>query len=436
MRKNTWLFLSCLIAGSITFFCLQGCLKDKVKETFGHDSVAVTYTIYTPVYQLKSVVLASLNGSAAQPVVQPGQLYIKGSYIYLNDMNAGIHVIDNSDPANPVQKAFLKIPGNQNIAIRGNILYADMYSDLLAIDISNPSQARIEGTLWDAFPYRNMTGDSTKVIISWNIHDTTFREKAYGDPLASPGYYGIPGTQYYTLDASAIYAASSYVSSTSNTNASGTPGSTASMALVGDYLYSIPDRHVLEVISVSDATHPSQVRSISAGLDLETVFPMQDKLLLGSMEGVYVYSLTNPAQPGLIGQFTHGEACDPVIADSKYAYVTLKSGTYCGGTANELDVISGEDLTSSSLLRSYPMTGPSGLSKDGSMLFVCDSNVVRVFNATDALNLQELTDLKVNSAHDVIAANHDLIVVAAGGLYQFDYSDPTHINQLSYLAIK
>jgi hypothetical protein len=435
MRNRTSLLLGCLIAVSGTL-CLPACLKDKVKESFGQDSLTVSTKIYTPIYTLKSTVLASINGSPAQPIVKPGQLYIKGSYIYLNDVNEGIHVIDNSDPANPVQKAFLNIPGNQNIAIRGNTLYADMYSDLLAIDISNPTQATIEDTLSNVFTNRgsyNYGAGSNNVITSWTIRDTSFQVKAYGDPLGEV-LHSIPGTNFYTFDVAAAPAAASYIAST-NTNTTGTAGSTATMTLIGDYLYAVPESHTLGVIDVTDPTHPALVTTIFAGLDLETIFPMEDKLLLGSMEGVYIYSLANPAKPVQIGEFKHGTACDPVIADSSYAYVTLHSGSYCGGASNELDIVSAQDLTNTSLLKSYPMTGPSGLSKDGSILFVCDGQAIKVFNAADPLNLQQLTELKVSNAYDVIAANHLLLVVSTGGLYEYDYSDPSHINQLSHLAV-
>lgn len=150
MRKSTSLLFLCLIAvtGNLLF---QGCLKD---------SVIKSYKIYTPVYSLKSSVLAAINGNPGQSVAQAGQIYIKGSFIYLNDVNKGIHIIDNSDPTHPTQKAFLDIPGNQNIAIRGNILYADMYADLLAIDISHPTQAKITGAMWNFFTSRTSGQDS------------------------------------------------------------------------------------------------------------------------------------------------------------------------------------------------------------------------------------------------------------------------------------
>jgi hypothetical protein len=418
MRKNWGLLPICLIA-LMANLLLTGCLKDKVTET---------YTIYTPVYTLKSSVLAAINGNAALPVAQAGQIYLKGSFIYLNDVNAGIHIIDNTDPKHPVQTAFLNIPGNQNIAIRGNILYADMYADLLAIDISNPRQARITGAAWGFFTSRTSGVDTSYVITSWIKHDTSFRTNAPGAPIL----YGLPMLPgFYTMNAAAVPAAASAVAA-----ASGIAGSTATMTLIGDYLYAIPEEHSLGVVNVADSTHPVVGTTMEAGYDLETIYPLQNRLLLGSKEGVYVYSIDNAAQPVQLAEWTHGTACDPVIADQGYAYVTLHKGTECGGDASELDVLNAQDITQASLLKTYPMNSPSGLSKDGSMLFVCDSPTVKVFNAADPASLVLLTELDVSKAYDVIAAGGLLMVVSTGGLYQYDYSDPNHIVLLSTLAVK
>lgn len=72
-----------------------------------------------------------------QPVENLGKIYYKDPFLYVNERFKGIHVYDNSDPANPVPLAFIQIFGSEDIAIKDNILYADNYTDLVAIDISD-----------------------------------------------------------------------------------------------------------------------------------------------------------------------------------------------------------------------------------------------------------------------------------------------------------
>lgn len=423
-NRSRWtLYVWALATGGALL--LPGCLRDSVTEKY-------TYTMYTPVYTLKTTVLAGINGDAGTPIVEPGQLYIKGSYIYLNDVNKGIHVIDNSDPTHPVQTAFLNIPGNMNMAIHGNTLYADMYSDLLSIDITDPHQVKIIGKLFNFFTSRDYFQDSSEVITSWIVKDTTV---VWAVPPKGV-FYDVPGLSgAYTLDAGAVPAAASYAASSSG-SVNGIAGSEASMTLVGDYLYAIPEPHSIGIVDITDSTQPTALTSIGSGYDLETIFPLQDKLFVGTKEGVYVYSIDNSShQPIVEGEFKHGTCCDPVIADAQYAYVTLRSGTSCGGSSNELDVVSAQDLTQASLLKSYPMTGPTGLGKDGSLLFVCDVSVVKVFDASDPSNLAPLSQLPVPGAADVIASNGLLLAIGSGGLYEFDYQDPSHITLLSQLSV-
>ena len=402
---------------------LSGCLRDTV-------TASQKYTLYTPVYTLKSTVLASINGDPGTAIVQPGQLYLKGSYIYVNDVSRGIHIIDNSDPSHPVQTAYLNIPGNTSIAINGNMLYADMSNDLLAIDITNPRQVSIAGRMPNFFPWHNYSADSNYVLTGYIIKDTVVKMQ-----IPDRTFYAVPGTIYYTLNASAIPAATSYAAQ-GNASA-GVAGSEASMVLVGNYLYAIPEPHSINVVDVTNAGHPTLLANTPSGFDLETIFPLQNKLLVGSKEGVYVFSIDNAShQPLEQGEFKHGTSCDPVIADQSYAYVTLRSGTYCGGSSNELDVLNAQDITQTSLIKSYPMSGPSGLGKDGSLLFVCDGDAVKVFDATDPSNLKLTTQLPVNKAYDVIASNHLLVVVGSDGFYEYDYSDPGKIVLLSHLPVK
>ena len=73
--------------------------------------------------------------------------------VFLNRENEGIHVLDNSNPRNPVNIAFISIPGNTEISIRDDFLYADSYVDLVTLDISDPANVREVDREIDIFPY-------------------------------------------------------------------------------------------------------------------------------------------------------------------------------------------------------------------------------------------------------------------------------------------
>jgi hypothetical protein len=116
--------------------------------------------------------------------------------------------------------------------------------------------------------------------------------------------------------------------------------------------------------------------------------------------------------------------------------VTLRSGTLCMGFTNQLEVLDISNLLQPSLIKTYPMTNPHGLSKEDDLLFICDgADGLKVYDATLPGNLQLLKTIGGFETYDVIAYNNLALVVAKDGLYQFDYSDRNNIKQLSKITL-
>jgi hypothetical protein len=396
MKKHFYPTLLSLLAGTFLLLPLSGCDKSSTK----------LYTVYEPIYTSRASALAAINGNPVQGIDSAGKIYVQGSYIFISDPNKGIHVIDNRNPAHPVQAAFLSIPGNQDIAIKGNTLYADMYDALLAIDITDLHHVKITHQLEHLFIMRQyvngyqITNDS--VITGWT------KKFSKTPPVNSPF---CPGCVFNDM-APATYSSSA---------AKGIAGSMAKMIMFKDHLYALSDGHSLQIINLDDAAQPTLSTRMTAGFDLETIYPFQNKLFLGSTAGVYIYDLSNPEAPVANGTFWHGKSCDPVITDGDYAYVTLHEGTFCGGASNELDVVNVKDITHPTLVRVYPMTKPMGLTKDGNLLFVCDGPGVKVYNASDPNALQLLKTIGEGNAYDVIASDKHLLMSSDRGIYQYDY---------------
>jgi len=106
-----------------------------------------------PIYMSYGDLRSAVEVQAARPLDRLGRLYIYGDYLFLNERNEGIHVIDNHDPTQPVNIAFIRIPGNQEINIREGYLYADSYIDLVTLDLSDPMNVREVNRHQDVFPY-------------------------------------------------------------------------------------------------------------------------------------------------------------------------------------------------------------------------------------------------------------------------------------------
>ncbi|MFK8080292.1 MAG: hypothetical protein AB8B97_08410 [Granulosicoccus sp.] len=106
-----------------------------------------------PVYMSYTQLRNAVKIEAARSPDRIGRLYLYGNYVFLNETNEGIHVIDNTDPTAPVNRAFIRIPGNTEIAVRDNYLYADSYIDLITLDINDPENVAVISREQQIFPY-------------------------------------------------------------------------------------------------------------------------------------------------------------------------------------------------------------------------------------------------------------------------------------------
>lgn len=410
IRKS--LAISGALVLSVIF--LQGCLKDQVTHT---------YTVYTPVYKTTQEVRSNIRSNSPQAIANPGKLFIRGKYIFLNETDKGIHIIDNSNPSSPKTVAFITIPGNVDVAVKGNTLYADLYTDLITLDITDPLHAELKNVIPYAFPFRRypdgFTLDKTKIIVDWLKKDTTV---------------SVDFTRRSNRPQSLLFEMASLASANKAASPFGMGGSMARFTIVNTNLYTVSEAD-LSSYSIAAPEKPVFTNRMSMGWGIETIYPFKDKLFIGSTTGMFIYSIANPDKPVRQGQFSHLTACDPVIADDNYAFVTLSSGVRCSNASNQLDILNISNLNAPSFIKTYPMTNPHGLSKDGNTLFICDGkDGLKIYDASSVNNLKLLHHIKGFESYDVINTNNIAIVVSKDGLRQFDYSDLNNVKLLSRIG--
>jgi len=105
-----------------------------------------------PVYSTTNWQEITVTGP--QGIEHLGKIYYKDGILYVNERNKGIHVVDDNDPFNINALKFINIPGNRDIAIKGNILYADNGKDLVALDISNFDDIKVVNRISNVYPDR------------------------------------------------------------------------------------------------------------------------------------------------------------------------------------------------------------------------------------------------------------------------------------------
>lgn len=323
-----------------------------------------------------------------------------------------------------------------DLAAVGNTLYADSYIDLLAINISNPQNVVVSKRVENALPDRVYTNgyyaDPTQgVVTEWLEKEVT--EKIGTDCNNNVGYWGrgpwMEGDVFVANSTGGVMVNKS-------STAHGIGGSMARFTIANNTLY-VVDQSSLRMFQI--AGDLVSIGTAYIGRNIETIFPYNNHLFIGSTNGMFIYNISNPTSPAYISTYIHGTACDPVVVDDNYAYITLRSGTPCNTTFNQLEVVNIQNLTNPTLSHTVQMTNPHGLGKDGNTLFICDGSAgLKVFDATvpTAISSTPAVHVAGIQATDVIPYNHTLLMIGEDGFYQYDYSNLQNILLVSKIAIE
>lgn len=217
----------------------------------------------------------------------------------------------------------------------------------------------------------------------------------------------------------------------------GTGGSLSRFAIRGDYLYTL-NNNQLKTYRISDPNNMEFVTKLTITETAETIFSLDDLLFVGTQSGMLIYTIQPSGAPKFESKYEHIVSCDPVVANQHYAYVTLRSGNRCGWFgANQLDIVDINNLLNPSLVQSYPMSNPLGLGLDGQTLFVCEQEYgLKVYNVTNANNIQLLTQMADIHALDVIPLNGLLLVITPNSIIQYNYTDLNHIVKVSEIPVE
>lgn len=418
------------IISLFSFFVLliSSCEDTTYREYKGNAPVYITYT------ELRAAITEEENVD----LKNPGKIYFKDGYVFIIEELKGIHVFDNSNPSAPSKKVFIKVPGVVDMAISGNILYADSFVDLVILDVQDIENIHEVGRVNDILPYTiPPTGnefpmgnvDRKKGLVTeWEVK--TIKERVYDEPVIYPVFT----TQMVKMDGSFFSSSASGVSG----GGIGVGGSMARFGIKGNVLYLL-DGNNLEVMDITVKTNPAKLFEINPGWGIETMFLTQNNMFLGTTTGMIIYDITNPQNLIRKSTYNHMRSCDPVVVDDTLAYITLRSGTNCGGTVNCLDVVNLKNLSQPTIVRSYPMTNPYGLGKDGDLLFICDGSAgLKVYDASDPKTISShlIYSYPNIKAFDVIPIGDVLVMIGDDGLYQYSYSNIQNITLLSKIEVK
>lgn len=391
------------------------------------DGDHVVLNVAVPETMSKSALRSGVQVSAPQPILNSGKIYAYQNYLFINDKNRGVHVIDNTNPELPIATFFLKIPLNEDISIKDDVLYADSGVDLVVFDISDLNAIQLMSRVEEVFDVYNAQfpdedyewieyggfNYDDEVIVNWKVEQRIYdRDK---DPRRTLAFED------------------AFVNAAPPTT--GVGGSLARFQIVENRLYTV-GLSKLNVFSIENALQPNLLNENYVGWNIETMFYADDYLYLGGSNGMLIYSLENLDAPTFVSDFSHWEGCDPVVVKDDYAYLTLRGGNACGVQESVLEIIDVSDKTQPNLVKRVVLENPYGLGIKNDLLVVCDGKAgLKMFdrsNPIDPILVDKFPDV---FAFDVIPLQNSLLMIGDGTLNQYKYTSDGSLSLLSSMVL-
>ncbi len=108
---------------------------------------------YVPILIDRQEMEKAVKLGSPRPMFEPGKIYYKSPWLFIVEKYKGVHIIDNSNPSNPEKMVFLHIDGVRDVAMKGNVLYADNAVDLIAVQFnSSLTEISVSKRLQNYFP--------------------------------------------------------------------------------------------------------------------------------------------------------------------------------------------------------------------------------------------------------------------------------------------
>jgi VCBS repeat-containing protein len=327
-------------------------------------------------------------------------VFVAGNYAYVANYQGipnypgALEIVDISDPSNPIAVGSydqLSVGLDVTVSVSGSYAYiADQDQGLKIFDISNPSSPSLLGS------YSTLSNSYSVAI--------------------SAGYaYVVDADNHAVRVLDVANPADPTLVSSIITPSEAGPGSPDQLAISGHYLYVADFSPGIDIVDISDPTHPSIVTTFSnlrhsppfnIGPGI-TVAPDamavsgQYLYVADQTTGLYILNISNPASPVLVGSYDPGAATNHannytgVQVEGNFAYVVDATGNLI-----ELNV---SNPTTPMLVGSVSTNGTAyGFNIVGNYAYIADGGtgleIVDLGNQTSTLSPPTLSILPLDAS--------------------------------------
>jgi hypothetical protein len=343
-----------------------------------------------PFFLFLALLSFSIGWRAEGNSFYPVSMTLSGDRLFVSDLRAGIRIMDVSDPAAPTEISTIPLEGNRGTAVKDDYLFANEYNGLIVFREVGDRYLEV-ARINDGYDFVD-GGDN-----------------GFKGPVDTGGGFGCACT-------STDYDASGRADG-------GGSSSYATFAIAGNRLYHVRSSSLV-TYDITNPTKPIEVDRKYLGWRIETIYPTDDLLFIGSSTGMFI--LTRPANgpPAVLSELQHVEACDPVVVSGDVAFVTLRGSGGCG-TRDALLCVDVSDPTAPKVIVDRNVLTPWGLVVEEPYLIV--SNGDNGFTIYDVERPQEPASLgrwSERPTRDFLWQDNVLFVLGSQSLHTYDVTDP------------
>ncbi len=137
----------------------------------------------SPVLMIRENMEDAVQLQEAREIEKPGKIWVYNNFIFVIEQYKGIHILDNTNPKNPVNKSFIQIDGCTDVAVQNGIIYANNAVDLIGVKPSSDCKSinvvsRNRNILpelkspqgWSNYDYEQLRPDNS-IIVRWESYN-------------------------------------------------------------------------------------------------------------------------------------------------------------------------------------------------------------------------------------------------------------------------
>ncbi len=491
-RLGILVTLAVILSGSVSLGIAQAQEEATIEQIahFGgwHDCVAVQGN-YAYLGMGPSVSVLDLSGAQPEQVAslslpeRPLDIFISGNYACIADGDAGLQIVDTSDPLNPSIIGSWPTTGQiwtRGIYVSGNYAYLAAGADgLKVVDVSDPSSptevgsfeidardvfflgnyayvleyVEQSGKLWviDITDPTNPTGlgscqvdGSSRVFV---LGDYAYVANGWqkgvqivdiSDP-ASPtvkGSYGAGSKNAYDVCA---HGGSTYIYIVGSFNGliileASDPETPIEVKVLQDVNARViqliyPHAYVacgsdvgFQVIDLSDPANPSVTNQYEVPAAILSLYASGNHLYLSSFDRLWVYSVADPENPTPVGSY-----------DQWYANSLFVQGNYAYALADDLYIINVSDPSNLTQEGVYEVGGWRKVFVLGNYAYLVLSDKVEIIDVSPPSRPSKVGEFPADQGTDIFVQAGSTIayVVDNQGLHAIDVSNPAVPTELS-----